>query len=198
LATETEALYVLPPELIAAIDDQIPDFLRPEDLAFERALAASEDVGFFRQRPVVFPLVPWAGRLGLGDQDWERRVDRTSAEIDELMGAERSQAGLTEVEIERIEQKNAEVRRQIQLRQQGYLAWLATDSAFRGELDQVRRVWDQEHGPTLDLPRLSLEFLGQRRTRPAPEQGGSEAMADRFLWKWGLERLEAVSKAVAL
>jgi hypothetical protein len=190
-ASDAEALYVLPPDLISAIVEQIPGFLQPGDLAFERALAATEDVGFFRQRPIAFRLVRWAGRLGLGDPNEVRRVERTSAEIEGMLREELILAGLNELQIQSIERRRAEVRLQIQERQEGYLAWLVTNPSFRGELDQLRRLWDQQHGHALDLPRLPLEILGQRRTRPEPEQGDSEARAIRFLWKWGLERLES-------
>jgi hypothetical protein len=190
-ALESEALYILPIDLISAIEEHIPGFLSREELEFERALAAIEDVGFFRQRPISFRLVPWAGRLGVGDPDLQRRVDRSSVNVDRMLSEELSLAGLNELQIEQIARRRAEVRLQVQSSQQGYLAWLVTDGVFRGELDQLRQNWDQEHARSAELPRLPLEILGQRRTRPEPEQGDSEARAIRLLWKWGLERLES-------
>jgi hypothetical protein len=177
--------------LISTIDEHVPDFLGPEELEFERAFAAIEDVGFFRQRPISFHLVPWAGRLGVGDPDLQRRVDRSSANLDRMLIEELFLAGLNELQIEQIARRRAEVRQQVQSSQEGYLAWLLTNGVFRRELDQLRQIWDQEHERSAELPRLPLEILGQRRTRPEAERGDSEARAIRLLWKWGLERLES-------
>lgn len=148
-------------------------------------------MGFFRQGPISFRLVPWAGRLGLGDPDLQRRSDISQLEINRMLRDEQVSAGLTELQIENIARQRAELTVRVQSRQQGYLAWLVTNAAFRAELTQLRQIWDREHDNSPELPRLPLEIIGQRRTRPAPEQGDSEAIGVRFLWKWGLERLES-------
>jgi hypothetical protein len=186
-AIQAESLYVLPPDLISAIDKQLPKLLNPADIEFELELAQLEDVGFFRQRSITCPILPWGGRLGVGDPSLQRRIERSSAAIDQMLRDEWSAAGCNDLQVEHIVQQRAEIRRQIKLRQQGYLGWLVTDGRFRGELNRLRHAWDQQHKRSAILPSLPLELFGQRRTRPAPEVADSEHDSIKLLWKWGLQ-----------
>ena len=185
-ALKTETLYSLPPDLISSIDEHIPGFLKPEDLEFELSLAEHEDVGFFRQGRIVAPVLPWSGRLGVADPILQERIDRSSANINHLLD-QLLIAGCTGQQIQDILTRRAEVAQQVELRQQGYVGWLVTNPAFRGDLDKLRHGWDEEHKNSALLPSLPLELFGQRRTRPAAEVEESEHNAIKFLWKWGLQ-----------
>lgn len=175
-----DPLYALSEPLIEAVRTEVPDFFTAQEEDFERDLARTASLGFFRGRP--------QGPSAAGRPILVERWQAADAEIRGMVAGELASAGANPADVgEYFERRNAH-RDGVSDRRSAYLGWLLLDPLFRGELRKFQQSWDGAVGPGGRFPALPTLLLPDPTRDAAFPPDFREACYD-FYYRWGLDTL---------
>ncbi len=199
------AEYALPKKLIRAIDKL--RLLSKDEIKFENGFRSQGRTGFWHGGSFACEIMDTDDRLREECQssDLDRRQHDVDRKIQELLEDEYQRVGEDRVEIRmHVKNKNQTAEFTLRLRQ-GYVGWLVTCPQFRREAAVLEKYWSDNIRPPSQLPILidlangsALEALWGREklTTKSPRRSPRSeiartvaAKADKFLQRWGLERL---------
>ena len=190
-ALDAPAIYALPPELIDALQKPHQKFFSADEECFERDLARLGG-GFFLKRPIVHPLLPDA-KLNEAEtfrlQEHQKRQQRSTEQIDQMLADEMRKAGWSDQEIRDHCENEQAIKTRIEERQWGYLGWLVTDAGFRQVRDALCERWGEQIVRRGGFPQIRMSWFGERP--PEIEESERELHMDfhAFYRAWGLDRL---------
>jgi hypothetical protein len=190
-ALEDHTLYAIPGGLVNAIEQEAPDFLASREKRFERDLARYGGVGFHKEQPIRFTLLPEMKRTALSTDESTRlrRLQKSDRELQRLFNEHMRLLGRSEAQVQAYQGRREQFRSRVIERQRGYVGWLLTHPDFRTERDTFFARWKNvlRRASENDGQPLSL---GQRPDKLPPKRTRDFwADAVKFLWKWGLEAM---------
>lgn len=168
----SDVLYSLNPELIVAIETEIPGFFGEDNLSFEMDLASTVSLGFFIQREY-------------GDHSFDHsRQQERSQEIDELMMGIMQKDGRKDYQIREYQQSHQAYRDLIENKKNAYRGWLLLQPTYQRELSELKSRW-QHH--VNDVGRFPIYPRFPNIQVVCDPKFQTELFA--FYRRWGLDRL---------
>jgi hypothetical protein len=193
---QDETIYALPLRLIDAISFNAPDFFTEDDRGFERALRQSAGDGFFMRRPFTCLMLktafdqceaPVPRELAERHDALKQRHAETDGKLREMISDYMRKDGRTEKEIDSYFAAARADSNKLDPIRAGYAGWLATDSVFCGERDQIRERWRDRVDADGCFPEFPRSLMWEN---PAPVPRTDREFHSEFMLfyrRWGLE-----------
>jgi hypothetical protein len=196
-ALESETIYALPTELLAAIDVEVSGFFSEEDRQFEQALTRLGGHGFFLQEPFGFTLLDKQKSLAVEDQSGEaidpekeeERWEKTDKKLRDMLTEMMTSDGRTKEEIKRYFAQGPEFEKRMRVKRDGYAGWLVTDPRFRSERDEFCQLWRDHILQFGTLPTVPISLMGEAPPKLPKRERRFYSDYMSFYRRWGLESL---------
>ncbi len=175
-----DPLYSLSEELINAILDTAPQFFTADQVAFERDLARTADIGFFLHSPL--------GSSHETATALEKRQTDSANAIRDLLAEELRGRGADAEDCRAFAENDGDQAERTRSRQAAYAGWLVLNATYHAELRGFRERWEGTVRLAGRFPRLPTWFGAD----PLDRRGLSPAFLTdsyQFFARWGLDTL---------
>lgn len=176
-----DACYALPRPLLICLEEAVPEFLEPDDLAFENEFAAAASFGCFHGQ-----MLGQAEVLSPAEQALEQDAFQAVESIESMLDHHALESGANEYDIK---QRKAVHRQSLQMATQkrsGYIGWLIRQQEYQRDVEHLRRRYSKLIRAQGGFPSRAIPLIASQ----LPESSETFAIEILdFYRRWALESL---------